>query len=51
MDEFFSFGDTNATAKDDPGDQVLIDLVPIPSENQSSETTDVSDPLTGILPF
>lgn len=39
---------TNATANDEAGDQALIDLVPIPSDSQSTET-ETYDPLDGIF--
>lgn len=53
MDTIFSFDDTsdfltNAHAQDDPGDQALIDLVPIPSESQTTDT-ETYDPFAGIF--
>jgi hypothetical protein len=40
---------TNAHAKDDAGDQALIDLVPVPSDSQSPDDSDTFDPLAGIF--
>lgn len=42
---------TNAHTKDDPGDQVLIDLIPIPSDSQTPDTSTPPDPLAGIFDF
>ena len=52
MDDLF--GDTtsnltNAHEKDDPGDQALIDLVPIPSESKTPDTSDIVDPFAGMF--
>jgi hypothetical protein len=41
--------ETNAHAKDDPGDQALIDLVPIPADSQTPDDSDIFDPLAGIF--
>jgi len=54
MDNFFGPGETNSTItnaneNDDPGDQALIDLVPIPADNQSSEEPESLDPFAGIF--
>ena len=54
MDELFPSGDsniTNAHEKDDPGDQALIDLIPVPYENQTPDTSTPPDPLGGLFEF
>jgi len=51
MDELFSFEESNisnAHTKDDPGDQALIDLIPVPSDSHTPNT-DVFDPFAGIF--
>jgi len=56
MDKMFSPGDTNnditnANANDDPGDQALIDLLPIPPDSQTPDTSTPPDPFAGIFDF
>jgi hypothetical protein len=40
---------SNAHEKDDPGDQALIDLIPVPADSQTPDDLGIFDPLAGIL--
>lgn len=50
MDDIFYSGNTptNSHAKDEAGDQALLDLVPIPGDSQKPDT-ETYDPFDGVF--